>query len=218
MRKGRTVGAMLAGGRSRRFGSPKGLALLGGRPLVAWVLAAHRAVFDDILLVTNTPEHYASFGVPMAADTFTNSGPLAGVHAALRWAEEIGADGVCCTPSDAPFVSAALLRILERCGGTGAFQAVVPSSGGPLGFEPLFAWYSTGTASRIEAQLTAGETSMKRLIEVLPSVRILCAREVEAAGDASLIFHNVNTQADLETARALLSGRRDGSSGRRPVP
>ena len=49
------LGAILAGGGSRRFGSPKTLARLHGTPL--WKVAAGRLgeVCDEVVAIVNTP-------------------------------------------------------------------------------------------------------------------------------------------------------------------
>jgi molybdenum cofactor guanylyltransferase len=140
----------------------------------------------------------------MTADVFAGAGPLAGVHAALRWAGSTGAEGICCTPCDAPFVTSKLLRLLEPSAAAGDFSAIVPRSDGPLGFEPLFAWYSSGTVGLAERHLREGETSMNRFVEEISPVRMLSASEVAGAGDPSWLFHNVNTRADLEVARSWI--------------
>ncbi len=46
----RLLGAVLAGGQSRRFGSDKALALLDGRPLIAHVIAALAAQTEAVIV------------------------------------------------------------------------------------------------------------------------------------------------------------------------
>ena len=53
----RITGVIQAGGRSVRMGGrPKALMELGGRRIIDRVADVVRAVADDVLLVTNTPE------------------------------------------------------------------------------------------------------------------------------------------------------------------
>ena len=119
MHEGRTVGIVLAGGRSRRFGSPKGLAILGGRSLIEWVLDAHRSELSEIVVVVSeTPSPYDELGVPVVVDTLAGAGPVAGLHAGLCYASATGADGVFCSSCDTPFLSGGLIRALlaDRAG------------------------------------------------------------------------------------------------------
>ena len=75
--------AVLAGGESRRFGSSKAHALLGGNPLVRHVLEPLQRLFDDVTIVTQDPASYASFDVDVVADILPGAGALGGVLTAL---------------------------------------------------------------------------------------------------------------------------------------
>jgi len=207
VRQNPTIGAVLAGGQSRRFGSPKGAAELGGRSLADRVAAAHREAFGTTVLVGGDPTTApGDLGLPVIRDRHSGGGPLAGVHAALVWAADRRAAGICCTPLDAPFVRPELLRALtvEGEGSLPRVQAVVPRSRGPLGHEPLFAWYGVDALPAVERMLASGGGSMRELIERLEPVRYLSLEVVLAIGNPDTIFHNVNTPADLERARMIL--------------
>ena len=64
------TGVILAGGKSSRMGQNKALMSLGGKRLVDRVVEVMRSVFDDLLMVTNTPDVYADLGIPMAPDVW----------------------------------------------------------------------------------------------------------------------------------------------------
>ena len=94
----RTVlGAVIAGGKSTRFGSDKAMATLHGRPLidhVAYMLAAQTAQ-----LIVCGREHG---GLPAVADMpAPHLGPLGGVAAALLEAQARGFSAVLTVPCDA---------------------------------------------------------------------------------------------------------------------
>ncbi|MEP7042298.1 MAG: molybdenum cofactor guanylyltransferase MobA [Dokdonella sp.] len=83
--------AILAGGAATRLdGRDKGLQLLCGRPLIAWVIDAVAAMREDArlaapLIVANRHlDEYASYAATIRDDADGFRGPLAGVAAALH--------------------------------------------------------------------------------------------------------------------------------------
>ncbi len=92
----RTLGAIIAGGRSLRFGSDKAVALVDGRPMIAHVIDALKPQVDMLVICGHTwPETH------MLADLREGRiGPLAGLETALRFASQRGFDGVLSAPVD----------------------------------------------------------------------------------------------------------------------
>lgn len=125
MSDGQLAGVILAGGRGRRMGgSDKGLQLLCGRPLVAWVAERFAPQVDELLISANrNGEHYAAFAhrvVPDANPGF--AGPLAGLHAALMAASHPLLASV---PCDSPLLPTDLVsRLLRAMVASGAELAV----------------------------------------------------------------------------------------------
>jgi len=84
----KVVGLLLAGGQSRRMGGgDKSLRLLGGIPLLEWVIKRLRPQVDALVLNANgDPTRFAPFALPVAPDTVLGfAGPLAGVLTGLDW-------------------------------------------------------------------------------------------------------------------------------------
>lgn len=190
------VGAILAGGHSSRFGSPKGLAMLGGARLVDRVAAALREASDALVLVANDPAADGWLpGVPRVADRIEGVGALGGIHAAL----DAAAVPVLVLAWDMPWPSASLLRTLRETGeraGAGCL-GVVPE--GPSGPEPLCAWYAPGMREAIAEMLARGERRAQAGARI-PGVIVLDASIVATHGDPARLFANVNTVGDLERA------------------
>lgn len=192
------LGAILAGGASRRFGSPKALATVDGRRIVDRVRNALVQSVDEIVLVANERELFADLGIPIRGDRLPGLGPLAGVEAALRWAAERGADGVLCVSCDLPFLSAALLREIAARGD--GVRTVVPESG--RGIEPLCAWYPVGALGEVQRLLASEDRSLRALFAAIETVR-MSVDEVRRFGDPEILFFNVNARDDLERAREI---------------
>ncbi len=195
-------GLILAGGRSRRFGSRKALATVGGTRIIDRVIAAHREVFESVVVVTDDPSSVRGTGVVPIPDLEHGAGPLAGLQAGLLWGRDHGASGACCTPCDAPFVRPALFDCLLASRGE---HAVVVPRRDLDRLEPLFAWFSCDTLPAIEEALASEDRSLHRLLRRLPNVRFLDPSEMPPDLDLSEIFFNVNTPTELEDARRRLA-------------
>jgi molybdopterin-guanine dinucleotide biosynthesis protein A len=105
---------VLAGGRGRRMGNvDKGLQLLEGSPLIAWVLQRLAPQVGEILINANrNRDVYATFGHRVVEDRIGGfAGPLAGVHAGLSEARD---ELVAFVPCDTPFLPEDLVaRLME---------------------------------------------------------------------------------------------------------
>ena len=100
----KTLGAVLAGGRSSRFGSDKALAMLGGRSLLDHALAALRPHCDAVIVVGRgeIPDW------PRA-----DMGPLGGIAGALTHAADQGFDQLLTAPVDCVRLPDDLRALLE---------------------------------------------------------------------------------------------------------
>lgn len=194
------VGAILAGGASRRFGSPKALARVDGVRVIDRVWSALRDSVDEVVLIANDPALFADVGLPTVADRVPGLGPLGGIDAALRWAAGRGAAGALCVSCDLPFASPALLREIAARGS--ATHAVVPESPRGHGIEPLCAWYPAGALPAVERALASDDRSLRALLAAIGCVR-LPLDEVRRFGDPEILFFNVNTREELERAQQL---------------
>lgn len=148
------LGAILAGGGSRRFGSPKTLARLHGKPL--WQVAAERldAVCDDVVAVVNHPRVAEEVEVETLPDRRPLMGPLGGIDAALDRAVRDGHHAVLALAVDMPWVGTdALRRLAEAWREHG--QACVPRTGPPWGYHPLCAVYPVRALRPLTDALTA---------------------------------------------------------------
>ena len=194
------IGAILAGGASRRFaGRPKGLEEVGGVRLIEYVARALRAVVPEIILVSNAPDATQWLSeARVCRDVRTAEGrsSLIGIHAAL-----VHAGGpVLVVAWDMPFVSPELLRlILDRA--QTARYAVLPES--DRGLEPCCAWYGPAALPTIDAMLDVKELRLERLADRLPACDRVTRADVAAVGDPARLFFNVNTAGDLARAESM---------------
>jgi molybdopterin-guanine dinucleotide biosynthesis protein A len=200
------LGAVLAGGESRRYGRPKAMALIGGRPMARWALDALGPHFSMRGMVGNHPFVARAFGVPSRCDTMPGLGPLGGLISALEWAGEMRLRGAFILGCDMPLVDSGLVgKILDFRGIRKG--ALVPASPGPLGMEPLCAAYSLDCLGPARELARSGRRSMKALLDSFDFDLI----PLEGLGDpavAAVAFTNVNTVADGMRVEAILERRR----------
>lgn len=194
------AGLILAGGQSRRFGAgPKGLALLGGRPLVAHVIERVAPQCNSLALnVNGPPGAFAGFGLPLVADGLPGfPGPLAGVLAGLRWLAASGeADVLLTVTVDEPFVPLDLAARLAGARTAGDTIAHAASQGRG---HYLAALWPLSVADDLEhALMQEGLARIRDFIARHPSVT------VEFGSGPPDPFLNINTAEDLARAEALL--------------
>lgn len=191
------TGMILAGGISRRMGTDKSFLDLGGEPVIAHVIQAVTAAFPRVLLITNDPDKYARFGLPMTPDIIPGIGTLGGIHAGLS---SLTSGAAFMTASDMPFIRREVMDYL-----VGAFNdtdAVVPYLRGE--YEPLLAVYSKRCLPAIEKTIASRK---RRAVDFLKSVRLRTVLDDEFRSvDPGLVsIFNINTPADY--ARANLIAR-----------
>lgn len=198
------LAVVLAGGLARRMGGgDKPLRLLGGRPLLAHVIARVAPQVDGIILNANGDlARFAAFGLPVVADPLPDyPGPLAGVLAALDWAaaERPGVATVLSVPGDGPFLPADLVARLEAARREAGVPMACAASGGWT--HPPIALWPVALRGELRVSLLAGEKKIDRW-----TARFGCARAEWPVAPVDPFF-NANAPADLAAAEALLSSQ-----------
>ena len=178
------------------MGQNKALMSLGGKRLVDRVVEVMRSVFDDLLMVTNTPDVYADLGLPMAPDVWPDKGSLGGVYSAIYHVATPYCLVVAC---DMPFLRAAVLRYLITQ--MANYDVVVPDVLGEL--QTLHAIYSKACLQPIERRL---ETNRLRIVGFFPDVRVRTVTPSQLApyDPALLAFQNLNTPEEFQAAEHRL--------------
>ncbi|MBN1963060.1 MAG: molybdenum cofactor guanylyltransferase [Anaerolineae bacterium] len=189
--------AILAGGRSSRMGTDKSFVPLLGQTLIEHVIARVTPLVADpardILLITNRPDDYAPFGLPMYTDVIPDAGSLGGLYTAVLRSQ---AAHTLCVACDMPFLNTALLAYLlaQRAG----YDVIVPRLDGYP--EPLHAVYGKGCLEPMRAQIEAGRY---KIIGFYGKVRLHFIEEADVRRlDPDLrSFVNVNTPDELASLR-----------------
>lgn len=179
------AGVILAGGESRRMGQNKALLEINGERMIETAYRCMAGLFDEVLLVTNTPDIYDFIPCRKIADLYPGKGPLAGIHAALS---SCAADRAFVTACDMPGLNPALIR--ELSGMADAVDVIVPET--PGGLEPLHAVYAKSGLPRMERMLRVGELSILTFIARAES-RVVPLAAVATKDPDYASFRNINT-------------------------
>jgi molybdopterin-guanine dinucleotide biosynthesis protein A len=203
------VGALLAGGQARRMGGgDKSLRPLGGRPILARVIArAGPQVRALVLNANGDPQRFSGFGLPVAADLIAGfAGPLAGVLTGMAWARANHPEcpWIATIATDTPFFPHDLVaRLLAAVEGQDAELACAASRGRA---HPVFGLWPVRLADALRAAMVE---------EAIRKVDVWTARyrlaQVEFPAGTVDPFFNTNRPEDLAEAERLL-----GEFERRP--
>jgi len=172
-----TTGVLLVGGDSRRFGSPKALARLGGETLAerAWRLLGE--VCDERVALG---KQAAGLPIPVRDDGIAVHASIAGLVAGLR---ATTTDLALVLPVDCPLLEAADLHALAAA----CRDAAVPQTG------PLPGAYRRSALPALERALADGRLKIREAIAGLDVVVVELPPE-------RLV--NVNTPAELDALEA----------------
>jgi molybdenum cofactor guanylyltransferase len=184
------IGVVLAGGAGRRLGrGSKAAALLGGRPLIEYPLAALAGVCERLAVVckreTKLPELP---GAERWEEPDLPRHPLTGIVHALETAD---APVLVCA-ADMPFVTADACRTLMH--GAGGSPAVVATAAGVL--QPTFGLYAPAALDTLRAAPQDGP--LTEAVEALHPGRVALP---------PALVRSVNTPEQLAEAEALLAAR-----------
>lgn len=134
---GRVAGLVLAAGAARRFGSPKQLALLGGRPLLEHALATITAAgLDRVVVVLGSHADQVLAGVDLQGAEAVRSerwseGQAASLACGLEYLTGGRTDAVVVALGDQPGLSpAAIARVLAARGQAPAVRATYAGAPG----------------------------------------------------------------------------------------
>lgn len=217
------AGVILAGGLNIRFNREnKALATIGKTKIIENTLRLFRTLFDEIIIVTNTPLLFTRWDVTIVTDVYPVRSPLTGIYSGLFYTN---ASHIFVSACDIPFLQPALVKMVVDSIDTNA-DIFVPVT--EKGLEPLCAAYAKNCLLPIgrmllrhlenEGALAAPEERvLKKSLKIqnfFDKVRVKRIHEdrLRTADSGLVSFFNVNTPEDLTKAVEMLSEREKESS------
>ncbi len=196
-----TPGVLLAGGLARRMGGgDKPMRQIGGRSILARAIARLTPQCDGLLLSANgDPARFASFGLPVIADTVQNHpGPLAGILASLDWAAAHRPEvaWVLSVAADCPFLPRDLVARLHRARAEHGAELAVAASGGRS--HPVIGLWNVGLREELRQALVVED--IRKVGRWTARYRLATVTWPTEPLDP---FFNANTMDDLAEAERL---------------
>ena len=193
------LGAVLAGGKSQRFGEDKSQVKLGDRLLIDYILSEVIEEFKEILVVSNSLIDFKhSEKISVIEDIKKNLGPLGGVLTAMKWVKDNKKDykWISTFPADTPFFKHSILQ---------KFLKDIQPEESKLFFiksnntrHNIFGLWSIDLMDKLEEDLNKGE----RKVEVWANSIGVKTINIEFQNEDP--FFNINTKEDLEKAKDRL--------------
>lgn len=195
------LGVILAGGLGRRMGGgDKPMRQIRERTILDHVMERLAPQCDGLVLNANgDPGRFASFGLPVIADTVEGyPGPLAGVLAALEWAaaNRRDVDWVVSAAGDCPFLPRDLVERLQQQRMAEGADLAVAASGGQA--HPVVGLWKV--ALRDELRRALCEEDIRKIDRWTARYKLATVAWPAEPVDP---FFNANTVQDLAEAERL---------------
>jgi len=180
--------ALIAGGKSRRFGSPKELAQYAGKRLVDYAVTTAQSISHNTIIIGHkTESSLVHFNIPVYDDLIPDCGPLGGIYTALYYAKD---KYIAVLPVDMPLLNLKIYRALYPS--LNAEKPVVACS--HKGIEPLVSIWPAGTFSALKVQIEKKDFRLYSLLKKLHAIEINFAKLPDYQEHW---FENINYKKDI---------------------
>ncbi|AXT62341.1 molybdenum cofactor guanylyltransferase [Aquimarina sp. AD10] len=182
------TGIILAGGKSSRMGSDKGLLVYNNKTFVEHIIEAMQPLVSEIIIVSNTKD-YDQFAHKRVEDIIPDSGPIAGIHTGLTHSNTPSNFVVSC---DVPLINRSLLEKLSLQDKEIYDVVQFEDNGKTI---PLIALYKKRCAKKCIELLDANEKRLRKLVSAL-EVKTISILEKER-----VLVANINTVDDFKVIK-----------------
>ncbi|SET33203.1 molybdopterin-guanine dinucleotide biosynthesis protein A [Salinibacillus kushneri] len=185
-------GVVLAGGKSRRFGSPKAFAKKGKKAFYQYSLDALSPLVDELIIVTNPSlfpgfdrQYINNLSIVNDHPDVQAKGPLSGLWTAMNIK---AADWYIVLPVDVPFMETRILERIKKHGDS-EVDAIIPIVSHRK--QPLIAIYSHQIKNKIKDCLESDNYSVDQVLSRC-KVKYIHIEEEQP-------FYNINKPDDYNT-------------------
>ncbi|MDX9714631.1 MAG: molybdenum cofactor guanylyltransferase [Dissulfurispiraceae bacterium] len=186
---------LLAGGRNSRFPLPKGLIEVNGVTILQKNISLLKSFFGSVMISTNSPSGFLSYGVPLIGDAIASKGPLSGIYSGFL---NTNTD-IFVAAWDMPFINPAVIELIASAhidaSRKSDIYATVPKFGGRL--QTLLSVYSRRMSGLIETAVNEDKTSIRPLLYDIDT-NFIEEEIIKKVDPKGLSFVNINTIEDYE--------------------
>lgn len=188
-------GIIMAGGRSSRMKFNKAFAQVGGKPVIQIIIDKLQPIFQELMIISNEPQLFTSFGLPIFQDVYPYLGPVGGIHSALVNASF---DQMFILGCDMPFMNMQLVEYM--LGKINNYDSVVPEIDSYL--QPLAAVYNRSCLPIFSECLEHDKLKLTLIFSELNAL-VLKEDELQKFGRVREMFFNVNDPDALAEAQEI---------------
>lgn len=193
MIKKNITGIILAGGKSSRMGSDKGIVNLNGKKFIEHILEAVLPNVNEVLIIANN-DNYNNLGYKVIKDKIKDCGPLGGIYTGLMNSQTENNMVVSC---DIPFINSDLVKyIIEN---TSNADITVPVYKGNI--EPLCAVYTKRTSDQIHNLIMNKDLKIQNILKYFITKELFITKMQKFYTDK--LFVNINTPEELKQQKEL---------------
>lgn len=193
MIKNNVTGIILAGGKSSRMGSDKGIVDLNGKRFIDHILEAVLPNVNEVIIIANN-DNYNNLGYKVVKDKIQDCGPLGGIYTGLMNSKTENNIVVSC---DIPFINSDLVKyILEN---TSNADITVPVYKGNI--EPLCAIYTKRTSDQIYNLIMNKDLKIQNILKYFITKELFITKMQKFYTDK--LFVNINTPEELKQQKEL---------------
>lgn len=185
----------MAGGKSTRMKFNKAFADIGGRSVVQIIIDKFQAHFKETIIISNEPELFVRFYLPVYGDIYPYLGPVGGIHSALVNARY---DKMFILGCDMPFMNMKLVQYMLAS--IQHHDSVVPEIDSFL--QPLAAAYNRSCLPIFSDCLQNGKLKLTRIFSDLDTL-VMKEDELKEFGRLREMFFNINDSQALTEARRM---------------
>jgi len=179
------TGIILAGGKSSRMGSDKGLLMLNNKPFIQYSIDALKPLVSEIIIVSDASE-YDDFGLKRITDITKDAGPVSGIYSGLEASKTEYNLILSC---DIPLITSEVLQQLIDAIDDTSEIIQAESNGKSM---PLIALYKKSVKDTFKSLLEQGERRLRVAIKGCNYKNVVLD---EAFQNATL---NVNTKEEFK--------------------
>lgn len=190
--------ALLAGGKGSRMGYiEKAFLEICGKKIIDILMDRFKSG-NTVVVCRDEKQKKLFEGYRCVEDVFKGSGPLGGIHAALKYFE----DCVVIIATDMPFVKSEIIEELHTTAVNYDADVLMPCwKNGKL--EPLLSVYSPKILPLIERSLAKGEKKILTPVFKAENVVLYDAECLRKFDKELISFFNINTPQDLKRAEEI---------------